>query len=152
MPVDRIDQRLLARLQENNQRTVRDLAIDVGISAPTCLRRMRRLRRQGVIRADVALVDAKKLGYAVTAFVEISLERTSGAALHAFENRMAKHRQVLTCCEISGDVDYLIAVIARDLEDFADFARLHLGSDRNVRAYRSQLVMRHVKNEHQVPV
>jgi Lrp/AsnC family leucine-responsive transcriptional regulator len=152
LTLDRIDRQLLAKLQQDNRRTVRALAEEVGISAPTCLRRMRRLAKNGVIRTNAALVNPKKLGYAVTAFVEVSLERTSGAALAAFEGRMGKSRQVMTCCEISGDVDYLLVVIARDLQDFSEFTRLHLGADRNIRAYRSQLVMRHVKNEHQVPV
>ena len=80
-PLDRIDRSLLGRLQSNNRRRLRELASEIGISAPTCLRRIRRLESLGVIRAHAALLDAGRIGLGVQAFVEVSL--TSAHPWHA---------------------------------------------------------------------
>ena len=77
--LDRIDRALLARVQRNNRRRLRQLASDVGISAPTCLRRLRRLESLGVIRGHTAVLDANLVGLTVTAFVEVTLNGSSGA-------------------------------------------------------------------------
>ncbi len=150
--LDRIDRRLLGLLQQNNRRPLRDLADELEISAPTCLRRMRRLQEEGVIAGHVALLDPGRVGFGVTAYIEVSLVETSGVELRAFERRMHRCPEVLQCSEISGEVDYLLTVVARDLVAFGEFTRRHLADDRRVRAYRSLLVMRQTKNEHRLPV
>lgn len=150
--LDRIDRRLLALLQQNNRRTLRDLADQLAVSAPTCLRRMRRLQDSGVIAGHVALLDPSRVGFGVSAYVEVSLVSASGAELSAFERRMQRCPEVLQCSEISGEVDYLLSVVARDLAAFGEFTRRHLADDRRVRTYRSLLVLRQTKNEHRLPV
>src|SRR5262245_30142681 len=108
--LDRTDRRLLALLQNNNRRPLRSLADELGISAPTCLRRMRRMESSGVIRSHTALVDPNRVGYAVMAFVEISLVHASGVEMAAFERRMLRSPEVIQCSEISGEVDYVLTV------------------------------------------
>lgn len=147
-PIDRTDRRLLALLQQDNRRTLRDLADEIAISAPTCLRRMRRLERLGVIRAHAALLDARLLGLSVSAYIEISLANASGAEMSAFERRMSRHPEVIRCAEIAGEVDYLLTVVVRDMAAFSEFTRRAFAEDRRIRAYRSLLVMRHTKDEH----
>jgi Lrp/AsnC family transcriptional regulator, leucine-responsive regulatory protein len=95
--LDRTDRRLLALLQRNNRRRLRDLADELAISAPTCLRRMRRLESLGVIRAHAALLDASRVGFGVTAHVEVSLLNASGAEMAAFERR-SRCRISLAAC------------------------------------------------------
>lgn len=146
--LDATDRRLLQLLQKDNRRRLRDLAEELGISAPTCMRRMRRLQSSGVIRAHAALLDPVRLGYAVTAFVEVTLVSASGAEMGAFERRMGRCPEVVQCSELAGDVDYLLTVRVRQMQEFADFTRTHLGDDRRIRAYRSLLVLRQLKNEH----
>jgi Lrp/AsnC family transcriptional regulator, leucine-responsive regulatory protein len=152
LPLDKLDRRLLALLQENNRRPLRSLAAEVGVSAPTCLRRVRRLESSGVIRANAALLDLRLLGYAVTAFVEITLANASGGEMSAFERRMRRCPEVTQCVELAGEVDYLVQVIAHDLPEFSDFTRRYFADDRSVRTYRSLLVMRETKSVHAVPV
>jgi len=150
--LDKFDRHLLTLLQENNRRPLRSLAAEVGVSPPTCLRRMRRLKSLGVIRAHAALLDATLVGYAVTGFVEITLASASGSEMLAFERRMARCPEVTQCVELAGDVDYLLTVIAHDLSEFSEFTRKHFAADRHVRAYRSLLVMRQTKGGHALPV
>jgi Lrp/AsnC family leucine-responsive transcriptional regulator len=150
--LDRTDRRLLALLQRNNRRRLRDLADELAISAPTCLRRMRRMESLGVIRAHAALLDASRVGFGVTAHVEVSLLNASGAEMAAFERRMQRHPEVIQCAEIAGEVDYLLTIVARDMHAFGEFTRAHLADDRRIRGYRSLLVLRQVKEEHALPV
>jgi Lrp/AsnC family leucine-responsive transcriptional regulator len=151
-PLDRVDRLLLRLLQQNNRRRLRSLAAELGVSAPTCLRRMRRLESQGIIRAHAALLDASRVGYGVMAFVEISLTSSSGSEMSAFERRMERCREVVQCSELAGEVDYLITVICRDMAAFADFTRTQFADDRRVRSYRSLLVLRQTKRVHVLPV
>jgi Lrp/AsnC family leucine-responsive transcriptional regulator len=148
--LDATDRRLLKLLQKNNRRRFRDLAEELGISAPTCMRRMRRLESTGVIRAHAALLDPARLGYGVMAFVEVTLVSASGAEMAAFERRMSRCPEVVQCSELAGDVDYLLTVTVRQMQEFSDFTRTCLGDDRRVRSYRSLLVLRQLKNEHEL--
>jgi Lrp/AsnC family transcriptional regulator, leucine-responsive regulatory protein len=150
--LDRIDRNLLARLQKNNRRPLRDLASEVGISAPTCLRRIRRLESLRVIRAHVALLDASRVGLAVSAFLEVTLTNASGAETTAFERRIQRCPEVIRCSELAGEVDYLLEVLVQDMAAFADFTRNHLAEDRRVKTFRSLVVLRQAKNEHAIAV
>jgi Lrp/AsnC family leucine-responsive transcriptional regulator len=150
--LDRTDRRLLTLLQRNNRRPLRALADELGISAPTCLRRMRRLQSLGVIRRHAALLDAGRIGLHVTAHVEVRLMSPSGAEMTGFERRMQRCPEVVQCSELAGDVDYLITVVVRDMPTFAQFTRLHLANDKRVREYRSLLVLRQTKQEHMLPI
>lgn len=149
-PPDATDRRLLKLLQKNNRRRFRDLAEELGISAPTCMRRMRRLETTGVIRAHATLLDPARLGYGVMAFVEVTLVSASGAEMAAFERRISRCPEVVQCSELAGDVDYLLTVTVRQMQEFSDFTRTRLGDDRRVRSYRSLLVLRQLKNEHEL--
>lgn len=150
--LDRIDRQLLARLQRNNRRSLRDLAAEVGTSAPTCLRRIRRLESLRVIRAHAALLDASRVGLAVTAFIEVMLTHASGAEMAAFERGMQRCPEVVRCSELAGEVDYLIEVLVTDMPAFSEFTRKHLATDRRVKSFRSLLVLRQTKDEHVVPL
>lgn len=149
--LDDIDRRLLRAVQRDNRKTLRTLADEIGISAPTCLRRLRRLESAGVIRAHMAIVDPTRLGFGVLAYVEVVLVAPSGAEIRQFERRMQRCAEVVQCSELAGDVDYLLTVRVSDLPAFADFTRRHLADDRSVKSYRSLLVMRQTKNELTVP-
>lgn len=146
------DRRLLRLLQKNNRRRLRDLAEELGISAPTCMRRMRRLQSTGVIRAHAALLNPERIGFAVKAFIEVALINASGNEMAAFERRMSRCAEVTQCAELAGDIDYLLTVQVREMKEFADFTRTHLAEDPRVRSFRSLLVLRQLKNEYELSV
>lgn len=150
--LDTTDRRLLRLLQKDNRRRLRDLAEELGISAPTCMRRMRRLESAGVIRAHAALLDPVRVGYGVMAFVEVVLIDASGNEMAAFERRMTRCSEIVQCSELAGDVDYLLTVRVKHMQEFADFTHTHLAGDRRIRSYRSLLVLRQLKDEHVLPL
>ena len=150
--LDTIDLKLLRLLQQDNRRPLRSLAEELGISAPTCMRRMRRLEASGVIRAHAAMLDPTRVGFGVMAFVEVVLVAASGGEMAAFERRMTRCAEVVQCSELAGDVDYLLTVRVRHMKEFADFTHSHLAGDRRIRSYRSMLVLRQLKDDHVLPV
>src|SRR5215831_10790574 len=150
-PLDRIDTRLVALLQEDNRRPLRQLADELGISAPTCLRRLRKLESQKVIVGHGARVDAVRLGFQVRAYIEVSLVNPSGSQMAQFERRMQRCANVMQCTELAGQIDYLLFVVARTMEELSSFTKQFLADDKQVRKFRSLVVLRQTKEQSRLP-
>ena len=121
MPLDAIDRKILRILQQDAQIQNADLAAKVGLSPSPCHRRVKALEAAGVIRGYVALVDGKAVGAGFVAFVEVRLERQSSGFAERFERAVAQRPEVLECCLVTGDADYLLKVAVADLDDFHAF-------------------------------
>jgi DNA-binding Lrp family transcriptional regulator len=112
--IDAIDRRILIELQGDGRMTNVELAKRAGISAPPCLRRVRRLEETGLIRGYHAETDPQKLGFAIIFFVIVGLESQKEAALSAFEALVAAWPEVRECHMIRGGGDFLLRLVARD--------------------------------------
>ena len=125
MPVtlDRTDKALLNALQGNARLTVAELADRVALTTSPCWRRVRHLEESGVISGYQAILSPKALGYGVTAFVSIMMESHTQEIARAFEQRLLEIPEIVACHNVSGRYDFLLEVVARDLESFGEFAR-----------------------------
>ena len=112
--IDAIDRRILAELQADGRMTNVELARRAGISAPPCLRRVRRLEEAGIIRGYHADTDPQLLGWEITFFVIVGLESQKEAALAAFETLAGAWPEVRECHMIRGGGDFLLRLVARD--------------------------------------
>jgi DNA-binding Lrp family transcriptional regulator len=112
--LDAIDRRILAELQADGRMTNVELATRAGISAPPCLRRVRRLEEAGVIRGYHADSDPQKLGWEITFFAIVGLESQKEVVLSAFEALVAGWPEVRECHMIRGGGDFLLRLVARD--------------------------------------
>jgi len=112
--LDEIDRIILRELQRDGRMTNVDLAEKAGISAPPCLRRVRRLEETGVIRGYHADVNPAELGYAITFFAIVGLESQKEAVLSAFETMVADWPEVRECHMIRGGGDFLLRLVAQD--------------------------------------
>jgi len=112
--LDVIDRRILAELQEDGRMTNVELARRAGISAPPCLRRVRRLEEAGIIRGYHADSDSHKLGWSITFFAVVGLESQKETVLSAFERMVADWPEVRECHMIRGGGDFLLKLVARD--------------------------------------
>ena len=112
--LDAIDRRILAELQDDGRMTNVELAHRAGISAPPCLRRVRRLEEAGVIRGYHADTDPQRLGWEITFFVIVGLESQKEAVLSGFEQMVADWPEVRECHMIRGGGDFLLRLVARD--------------------------------------
>ena len=113
---DEIDAKILSELQKDGRVRNNELASRVGISEPPALRRVRSLRRQGVIKAITATLDERLLGYEVTSFVLIQLTSQARGSVQAFEAQIAANPMILQCWQLSGDSDFLLKCVARSVE------------------------------------
>lgn len=150
--LDAIDWKILAELQKEGRITNVELARRVGISAPPCLRRMRALEEAGIIRGYRALLDEKNLGYDLTAFAMVGLTSQAEAELLAFEERVRAWPIVRECYMLSGEVDFILKCVARDLKTFQTFVVEELTAAPNVGNVRTSLVIRPTKAEPFVPI
>jgi DNA-binding Lrp family transcriptional regulator len=112
--LDEVDRQILAELQADGRMTNVELARRVGLSAPPCLRRVRRLEEEGIIRGYHADLDPVALGYEITFFALVGLESQKEAFLAAFESRVREWPEVRECHMIRGGGDFLLRLVARD--------------------------------------
>jgi len=124
--MDSKDRQILRELQSDGRLTNQDLSERVNLSPSPCLRRVRLMEEQGIIRGYTALVDQKAWGLPVTVFIRLKLERHSDEAVNAFEQAIIAMPQVMDCWLMTGRSDYLLRVIAADLDDYERFVRREL--------------------------
>jgi Lrp/AsnC family leucine-responsive transcriptional regulator len=149
--LDALDLALLDRLQIDASESNQDLARRVHISAPTCLRRVKRLRDAGLIAREVALLDsdrmAQHIGHGLTAIVEITLDRQDQEAMAAFEQRIAPDAAVQQCYRVSPGPDFILVVHAADMPAYLALAQRLFTSDANVRNVKAFFSLRRAKFE-----
>jgi DNA-binding Lrp family transcriptional regulator len=146
-PLDRTDRAILALLQTDARLSTTQLAERVSLSTSPCWRRIKRLEKAGFIRSYRAVLDERRLGYGVTAFVSVMLERHTPAAGRAFEDAVRAIPQVLACHNVSGRYDFLLYVVAADLEAFGRFARETIRALPGVKEMYSSFSLKEVKGE-----
>ena len=126
MELDQADVRILGELQADARITIAELAKRVALTATPCARRVQLLEEAGVIKSYVALLDQTLLGLPVDAFVEVRLTREGKAEVAEFESRVHGYPEVMQCWALSGDHDYLLRVVAPDLDGYNRFLRTEL--------------------------
>lgn len=150
--LDAIDLRILSELQANGRITNVELSRRAKITAPPCLRRMRALEKAGYIRGYHADIDPKRLGFEVSAYVFVGLSSQADADLKRFEEQVRSWPEVRECYMLSGEVDFLLKCVAKDLSSFQAFITNTLTSAKNVASVKSSLVIRPTKREPGVPI
>ncbi|MEM8632487.1 MAG: Lrp/AsnC family transcriptional regulator [Pseudomonadota bacterium] len=143
-PLDGTDRRILAVLQKNGRMTNAELSETVNLSASACHRRVQRLEAEGVIRDYVALLDSRQLDRPTTVFVEIRLSGQADEVLDAFEREVALVPDVLECHLMAGSADYLLKVVARDTDHFAQIHRRFLARLPGIAQMQSSFALRTV--------
>lgn len=150
--LDAIDRRILAALQENARIANTELAAAVGLSPAPCLRRVRTLEEDGVIRKHVSLVNPGAVGLPVSVFISISLERQVEEALKRFERVILARPEVMECYLMTGDADYLLRVVCADLAAYERFVLDHLTKVPGVSSIRSSFALKQVKYSTALPL
>ncbi|MGX7894891.1 Lrp/AsnC family transcriptional regulator [Tsuneonella sp. HG222] len=150
--LDSIDRKLLSELQSEGRVTNVELAQRVGLTAPPCLRRVRALEEDGVIRGYHADLDASKLGFAITVFAMVSLKSQAEEDLRAFEDHIKGLPEVRECHMLNGEIDFILKIVSRDLQSFQEFLTSKLTPAPNVASVKTSLTIRTAKHEPGVPL
>ncbi|MDP1980237.1 Lrp/AsnC family transcriptional regulator [Undibacterium sp.] len=135
--LDELDKRILQQLQKDASLTNHELALRVHASAPTCLRRVKRLTEEGIISRQVALLDASKLGAGLTAIVEITLDHQATEKLVEFEQLVAQEGAVQQCYRVSQGPDFVLVIQVADMAAYHALAHRLFATHANVRNVRS---------------
>ena len=151
-PIDATDRRLLRALQADGRAAVTGLAESLGLSATPCLRRLRRLEEAGVITGYRAEIEPRSIGLHVQAFVQVSLTSHAEELVDAFHRALAARPEVVAAYAMSGEMDYLLHILVRDLDAYGEFAMKALLRMPGVKETRSSFVLGVPKAPAGVPI
>ncbi|MBK4724281.1 MULTISPECIES: Lrp/AsnC family transcriptional regulator [Erwiniaceae] len=145
MTLSTIDMKILALLQNDARVTNQTLADQIGMSASPCWRKVRKLEEDEVIQGYRAVLNRKKIGLGVMVFVRVSIDSHSEAEAHKFEQEVTALDDVVACYSIGGDADFLLQVVAQDLDAYADFAMKVIRRLPGIKEMQSMFVLKEIK-------
>lgn len=142
--LDDFDRRLLALVREDNQQPARVLADKVGLSLSAVLRRLRRLRDEKVIVADIAVVDPALTGSALMMHVLVQMQQAGPQTMDNFAREIVRHPEITGAWDVTGDDDFLLKVQVGTMEDYDRFTRRALGEDKGVHSFKTLITIRNI--------
>ena len=148
--LDEVDVRLLALLQQDGRITNADLAKSVGLSPPTVLQRVRALEKTGLIKGYHALLDADRLGLKITAFAMITLALHQEQPIERFRRSVQDIEEILECYHISGEFDFLMKIVVKDIRAYEQFVREKLSKIKGIGQIRTSFVLAPTKHTTQI--
>ncbi|MFG1361027.1 Lrp/AsnC family transcriptional regulator [Xanthobacter pseudotagetidis] len=152
MRLDPADRKIVAALQRDGRASITDIAGEVGLSPSACLRRVKALEEAGLIARYVAVLDQRKAGLPVSVFVSIKLERQREDALDAFAAAIRHWPEVLECYLMTGARDYLLRVVAADLDAYERFLKQKLTRVEGIASIESSFALEQVKYSNVLPL
>ena len=152
MELTETDRIILRSLQADARTRLETLAEDTGSSVATVQRRMKALREAGVIAGETIAIAPERAGFTMTFLILAELERESLHQLDAFRRRMKAEPQVQQCYYITGEADFALIALARDMQDFQLLTQRLFFDDSNVKRFRTSVVMDRTKTGMAVPV
>ena len=150
--IDSKDLQLLALLQHDGRMPVSELAQQVSLSDTPVIRRINKLQQAGYIQGYHARLDAARLDYTICVYALVKLTQNSASAANRFEDHVAGFVQIQECSVITGEYDYLLKIIARDLASYELFVKHSLGSCGDIGAIESTVVLKQTFSRWQVPL
>ncbi|MFN4130242.1 MAG: Lrp/AsnC family transcriptional regulator [Paracoccaceae bacterium] len=152
MTLDAIDLRILRVLQDNNRHSSEKLGELVGLSPTACQRRLKRLREDKVIEADLSIVSPKAVGLGLMTLVQVTLERERADIIDRFKAAIRATPEIMTGYYVTGDSDFVLVVTARDMEDFEQFTRRFFYENPDIRGFKTMVVIDRVKTGFALPI
>lgn len=151
LDLDAFDLRLLELLQSDSRTAVPVLAEAVGLSPPACYRRIRRLKESGAIESEVAIVRPKTLGWGLSMVVLLTMEREGSRTVRDLLAELSKVPEVIEIWNVTGDYDFALRMVARDMEDYGDLAERLFSSDDRIRTFKTLVIIRGEKGATPLP-
>ncbi len=145
--MDQFDRHILSYLQTDARMTAEKLSTLVGLSPAAVQKRVKKLRDSRVIQREIAVLDPERLGQKVTIVVEVNLSRETVDILDAFKRRMREAPEVQQCYYTTGEVDFILVVVVKDISEYEAFTHKYFFSMPQVEKFKSSVVMDRVKAE-----
>ena len=152
MQLDSAEKALLSLLQKDGRMSNACLAETVGLSESPCFRRVKQLESAGVIKGYVALVDQRLVGLDITAFVQVTMNDQTSYDLEQFTACVLEEDHIIECYAMSGSYDYLMKVVAANMDDFSELAMEKLLKLPGVKTIESSFNLKDMKASHSLPI
>lgn len=152
MDLDRFDRAILDALQKDCRLPAESLGETLGLSATAVQRRIRRLKSEGAIEAEVAVLAPQVMAAQVTVIVELAFKQGLTAAIDAFKREATAQPEIQQCYYVAGDYDFVLVVVATSMADYEGFTRRVFFPNDNIARFRSTVVMDSVKRSLQLPL
>ncbi|MEP5728465.1 MAG: Lrp/AsnC family transcriptional regulator [Sulfitobacter sp.] len=143
--MDDKDLEILKLVQSDTRLTAEALGFEIGLSPPAVQKRLKKLRETGVIEREIAVLSSTSLGRGMTVIVQVMLERESRRHLDDFKRRMRTAPVVQQCYYATGEADFILVVIVRDIAEYEEFTQEYFFDESNVSKFTSSIVMDRVK-------
>lgn len=150
--MDTLDIKILSCLQNDARISNVALSEAINLSPAPCLRRVRELERTGVINGYTTILDSEKMGWSVSAFIEVRLEKQVREYIDVFEQQVESYPEVMECYLMTGTSDYLLRVISKDLASLQTFITEKLATIPNVSSIQSSIALKQVKYKTALPI
>ena len=150
--IDQIDKSILKLLQANAKLTIKEIGQKLNLSSTPIFERIKRLERADYITAYRATINRKKVGLSLMIFCDISLNQHEASNISKFEKDIQQFTEVIECFHIGGTFDYLIKVVAKDMDDYQNFISKKLASLDNIGKVQSSFVMNEIKSTASLPI
>jgi Lrp/AsnC family leucine-responsive transcriptional regulator len=152
MKLDRLDARLLSILQTYNRNSTDELGQMVGLSATAVQRRLKQLREEGAIEADVSIVKPNAVGRPIAMLVLVSLERERSDIVDRFKQSIRQTQEVMNGYYVTGDSDFVLIVTSRSMEDYEAFTRRFFYENPDIKGFKTMVIMDRVKVGFSIPI
>jgi len=152
MQLDAFDRRIITALQADARMPVAQIAEHTALSATPVSRRLKRLEDEGLIQGYAPVLDTRKLGFALDAYVLVNLDAHSDENIAGFEGAIADNPYVIACHAVTGERDYLLHVIARDVEHLGQITLKSIVRIKGVRDVQSVIVLETIKKSPALPL
>jgi len=149
--LDRSERRILELLQQHGRMSNVELSQQIGLSESPTFRRVRHLEDGGLITGYAAVVDQRRLGLEVTAFVQVSMEKQPDSATEQFHQCVHREPHIVECHAMSGSHDYLMKVVARNIDHFSEICMQRILKFPGVRHVESSFSLREIKHSRVLP-
>lgn len=150
--LDRYDRLLLAAIQENAQVPQSELGARVNLSTAAVNRRLRQLKREGVIERYTACLNPKAVGYALTIIVEVEVESERADLLDEMRKSFEACPQIQQCYYVAGECDFVLIFVVRGMEQYVALTRRLFHGNNNVKTFRTIVAMDRIKTGMNVPI
>ena len=150
--LDNIDRNILRALQHDCKQSSVEIADQVGLSQTPCLRRIKNLESAGVIEKYIAVLNQSLLGYGMTFYTRIWLTGQDVETVDRFTSGIQKLPNVVECHLMAGDCDFILRILAKDIEDYRRFQIEHLNSLPGVQSVKTEIPMERIKYSHEIPI
>jgi Lrp/AsnC family transcriptional regulator len=150
--LDEFERKILAILQRDSSKPTTEIAVEVGLSQAPCWRRIQRLKEDGYIRAQVSILDRKKIGLNAQVFAQVKLNQHGRSNLTAFSEAIREFAEVLDCFVLMGNVDFMLRIVTKDIEAYERFFFDKLSKVPGIQEINSMVALSEIKSTTELPL